>query len=116
LTLPEQLSRLRQDDGIVDRDRGPHFRGLIDNGNLLTEAAANALPQTKQLIDDGKIVLDTQRAVAGELKSFAASFSDVTGVVSGKDVALRSILDNGSAAAAQLDTLLKDNANVLPTG
>jgi phospholipid/cholesterol/gamma-HCH transport system substrate-binding protein len=93
---------------------GPSLQKLIDNGNLLTQAAANALPQTKQLIDDGKTVLDTQRDVAAELKSFAASFANVTGVVSGKDAALRAILDNGSAAAAQLNTLLKNNEGVLP--
>ncbi len=93
---------------------GPSLQKLIDNGTALTQSAQNALPQTEQLINDGKTVLDTQRAVAAELKSFAASFSDVSGVVSGKDTALRTILDNGSAAAAQLNTLLKDNQSVLP--
>jgi hypothetical protein len=93
---------------------GPSLQRLIDNGNSLTQAAVNALPQTEQLINDGKTVLDTQRDVAAQLKSFAASFSDVSDVVAGKDPALRTILDNGSAAAAQLDALLKDNENVLP--
>jgi phospholipid/cholesterol/gamma-HCH transport system substrate-binding protein len=93
---------------------GPSLQRLIDNGNALTQSAVNALPQTRQLIDDSKTVLNTQRDVAAELKSFAASFSDVSNVVAGKDVALRTILDHGSAAAAQLDTLLKANENVLP--
>jgi phospholipid/cholesterol/gamma-HCH transport system substrate-binding protein len=93
---------------------GPSLQKLIDNGDALTQSAKNALPQTEQLINDGKTVLDTQRDVAAELKSFASSFSAVTGEISGKDTALRTILDNGSAASTQLATLLKDNADVLP--
>jgi len=93
---------------------GPSLQRLIDNGDALTQSAENALPQTVQLINDGKTVLDTQRDIAAELKSFAASFSDVTGEVASKDAALRAILDNGSAASTQLAGLLRDNQDVLP--
>jgi phospholipid/cholesterol/gamma-HCH transport system substrate-binding protein len=95
-------------------DLGPTLQSLIDNGSALTQSAIDALPATLRLIDDGKTVLDTQNDVASELKSFASSFSDLTGEVAGKDQALRGVLDNGVLASKQLDTLLQANAPVLP--
>jgi phospholipid/cholesterol/gamma-HCH transport system substrate-binding protein len=95
-------------------DLGPTLQGLIDNGTLLTQSAINALPATLRLVDDGRTVLDTQNDVAAELKSFAASFSDLTGEVAGKDPALRGVLTNGVLASKQLDELLQENAPVLP--
>jgi phospholipid/cholesterol/gamma-HCH transport system substrate-binding protein len=94
---------------------GPSLQKLIDGGDALTQSAENALPATERLINDGKTVLDTQRDVAGELKAFAASFSDVSATIAGKDTSLRTILDNGSAASNQLKTLLQDNQAVVPT-
>ncbi|HVU61618.1 MAG TPA: MlaD family protein [Mycobacteriales bacterium] len=93
---------------------GPSLQKLITGGQQLTQAATDALPATQKLINDGKTVLDTQRDVAAELKSFAASFDDVTGEFSGQDAALRTILDNGSAASDQLKLLIKDNQDVFP--
>jgi phospholipid/cholesterol/gamma-HCH transport system substrate-binding protein len=96
-------------------DLGPSLQRLIDNGDVLTQAAINALPETLKLIDDGRTVLDTQNAVATELKAFAASFADFSGEVAVKDPALRGILDNGVLASQQLQTLLRANEPVLPT-
>lgn len=95
-------------------DLGPSLQHLIDGGEALTQAAQNALPATERLINDGKIVLDTQRQVSSELKSFAASFNRFSGEVSAKDTALRTILDSGTAAARQLKLLIEDNQNVVP--
>jgi phospholipid/cholesterol/gamma-HCH transport system substrate-binding protein len=93
---------------------GPSLQKLIDGGDQLTQAASNALPATLRLINDGKTVLDTQQQVSAELKSFAASFNDVSGEISGQDTALRTILDNGTAAANQLKLLIQDNQSVVP--
>jgi phospholipid/cholesterol/gamma-HCH transport system substrate-binding protein len=95
-------------------DLGPSLQKLIDGGEALTQAAQDALPQTEQLINDGKIVLDTQREVSAQLKQFAASFNKFSGAISNNDSALRTILDNGTAAAQQLKLLIKDNEDVVP--
>jgi phospholipid/cholesterol/gamma-HCH transport system substrate-binding protein len=95
-------------------DLGPSLQKLIDGGEALTEAAQNALPPTERLINDGKIVLDTQREVSDQLKRFAATFNQFTGEISDKDAALRTILDSGTAAAKQLKLLIKDNEDVVP--
>jgi phospholipid/cholesterol/gamma-HCH transport system substrate-binding protein len=93
---------------------GPSLQQLIDNGNKLTNAALAAEPQTLTLINDGRTVLDTQRAVSGELKSFAHSFALLTGQLRSSDGSLRGVLDNGILASKQLKTLLSANAPVLP--
>ncbi|HVT20431.1 MAG TPA: MCE family protein [Mycobacteriales bacterium] len=95
-------------------DLGPSLQKLIDGGEALTQAARNALPPTEQLINDGKIVLDTQRQVSAQLKQFAASFNKFSGAISDNDNALRTILDNGTAAAQQLKLLIQDNEDVVP--
>jgi phospholipid/cholesterol/gamma-HCH transport system substrate-binding protein len=95
-------------------DLGPSLQKLIDGGDALTQAAQNALPATEQLINDGKTVLDTQRDVSAQLKKFAATFNQFTGEISNRDTALRTILDNGTAAAKQLKLLIQDNEDVVP--
>jgi phospholipid/cholesterol/gamma-HCH transport system substrate-binding protein len=93
---------------------GPSLQQLIDNSDALTKSAIAAEPQTLTLINDGRTVLDTQRDVAGELKSFAHSFALLTGQLRTSDGSLRGVIDNGILASKQLKTLLSDNAPVLP--
>ena len=94
---------------------GPALQSLIDNGNKLTQAAIDSLPQQLKLIDDSRTVLDTQNQVAAELKSWAATFRSFSDQLRVSDPALRSVLDNGVTASTQLTALLKDNQAVLPT-
>ena len=94
---------------------GPSLQALIDNGNKLTQDAIATLPAQLKLIDDSRTVLDTQNQVAGELKSWAASFRSFSDQLRVSDPALRGVLDNGVTASAQLTALLKDNQAALPT-
>ena len=95
-------------------DVGPALQALIDNGNALTEQAIANLPQQLRLIDDGRTVLDTQNAVAAELKAWAASFASFSEQLRVSDPQLRNVLDAGVAASRQLTGLLRDNQSVLP--
>jgi phospholipid/cholesterol/gamma-HCH transport system substrate-binding protein len=96
-------------------DVGPALQSLIDNGNALTEQAIQTLPEQLSLIDKSRTVLDTQNAVAGELKSWAASFASFSDQLRQSDPDLRGVLDNGVTASRQLAGLLRDNEAVLPT-
>ena len=96
-------------------DVGTSLQALIDNGNALTQAAIESLPQQLKLIDDSATVLDTQNAVASQLKSWAASFASFSDQLRISDPSLRGVLANGIPAAQQLQGLLKDNQGVLPT-
>jgi phospholipid/cholesterol/gamma-HCH transport system substrate-binding protein len=94
---------------------GPALQALIDNGNKLTQSAIDTLPQQLALIDDSRTVMDTQNAVASELKSWAASFRSFSDQLRVSDPDLRNLLDRGVTASTELTKLLKDNQSALPT-
>ena len=66
-TRPSTRSTRRTCASVVDElgkgfaDGGQDLQRLIDSGDALTKSATEALPETIKLIDDGRIVLDTQR-------------------------------------------------------
>jgi phospholipid/cholesterol/gamma-HCH transport system substrate-binding protein len=94
---------------------GPDLARLIARGDSLTKAATDALPQTIKLINDGKIVLDTQRDVANNFASFAKDLATLSDSIRADDPAYRRLIDNGVKSAQQLDALLKENEGPLFT-
>jgi phospholipid/cholesterol/gamma-HCH transport system substrate-binding protein len=90
-------------------DGGEDLQRLIDSGDALTRSATEALPETITLIDDGRIVLDTQRDTAGDVKVFAKNFADLSETLQASDGDLRLILDRGVVASKELETLVRDN-------
>jgi phospholipid/cholesterol/gamma-HCH transport system substrate-binding protein len=95
--------------GTAFADGGTDLQRLLDSGDRLTRSATEALPETVKLIDDGRIVLDTQRDTAGQIKTFASNFADLTKTLKDSDPDLRLVLDRGAIASAELQTLIKDN-------
>jgi len=110
----QHLATVIEELGKGFQDVGPALQALIDNGNKLTQAAIDSLPQQLKLIDDSTKVLDTQRDVAAELKSWAASFASFSDQLRQSDPDLRGIFDNGVAASNELRGLLADNESALP--
>ena len=90
-------------------DGGQDLQRLIDSGDALTKAATEALPETKKLLDDGRIVLDTQRDTSGEIKVFASNFADLADTLKASDGDLRLVLDRGVVASKELEALIRDN-------
>jgi phospholipid/cholesterol/gamma-HCH transport system substrate-binding protein len=112
----------QQDLQVVVSELGKAFAGgsrdlerLLDAGDRLTLAATDALPETLTLIDDGAIVLDTQRETGPAVRSFAADLADLSETLASDrtDADLRAVLDNGVVASAELDGLLQDNRSAL---
>lgn len=99
--------------GAAFADGGTDLQRLIDNGDALTRAATEALPQTVKLIEDGRIVLDTQRDTSGQIKTFATNFANLSETLKGSDSDLRLVLDRGAVASGELDGLIKDNQSSL---
>lgn len=108
----------RQDLRTVVSELGKAFAGggddlqrLLDAGDRLTLAATDALPETLALIEDGEIVLDTQRDTGPAIRSFSADLADLTETLASDqtDADLRTVLDRGVVASGELDALLTDN-------
>lgn len=99
--------------GTAFSDGGTDLQRLLDSGDALTRAATRALPETVKLIDDGRIVLDTQRDTAGQVKVFASNFAGLAQTLQSSDTDLRLILDRGVVASAELQGLIRDNQGSL---
>lgn len=102
--------------GVVVDELGDAFAGggsdlqrLIDHGTSLSTAASDALPETLKLLDDGKIVLTTQRETAGSIKTFATNFANLSETLRDSDPDLRRVLDRGVIASKELDGLIVEN-------
>jgi phospholipid/cholesterol/gamma-HCH transport system substrate-binding protein len=95
--------------GLAFADGGKDLQRLLDSGDALTRSATEALPETVKLIDDGRIVLDTQRDTAGQITTFAGNFKDLTATLKSSDPDLRLVLDRGAVASRELQTLIRDN-------
>ena len=78
-------------------------------GTPSPSSATEALPETVKLIDDGRIVLDTQRDTAQDIRVFSTNFADLSETLKASDGDLRLILDRGAVASRELDGLIKEN-------
>ncbi len=85
--------------GKAFADGGTDLQRMLDSGDALTRSATEALPQTVKLIDDGRIVLDTQRETAQDIRVFSANFADLSETLKASDGDLRLILDRGAVAS-----------------
>ncbi|HSP36575.1 MAG TPA: MCE family protein [Frankiaceae bacterium] len=93
---------------------GPDLQRVIDRGNEVITAFQSDLPQTIRLIEEGRVVLNTQIDVGPQFQSFAHDIADVSQTLRDDDSSLRRLLDNGSAAAPELNRLLTDLRPELP--
>jgi len=105
----KDLSTVVDELGTGFADGGQDLQRLIDSGDALTKAATEALPQTEKLIDDGRIVLDTQRDTSGQIKVFAKNFKELSQTLKASDGDLRLVLDRGAVASGELEALIRDN-------
>lgn len=120
--LNKLVNSVNQDDlrtvidelGVAFDGTGPTLARLIDSGNALTKRAEKALPETIKLIQDSAPVLETQRVVASDLKTYSQQLAQFSQQLRASDPDLRRTIDNGTLSAAQLDDLLKRNEPVLP--
>lgn len=107
VTTVDELDKAFSDGGAQDLQR------LLDSADSFTASAQAALPQTVKLIDDGRIVLDTQRATSGQVTVTVRNFADLAQTLQQHDSDLRVVLDRGVLASSQLDGLIKDNQTSL---
>ncbi len=88
---------------------GADLQKLLDSVSDFTKTAQSQLPQTTQLLDTGKTVLDTQNVQAGSIESFSNSLRQVAAQLRTSDPALRNLIANVPPAAAQVTDLLTES-------
>jgi phospholipid/cholesterol/gamma-HCH transport system substrate-binding protein len=99
-------------DNGFDRT-GPDLQKLLDSVSDFTKAAQAQLPQTTQLLDTGRTVLDTQNDEAGSIESFSDSLRQVAAQLKTSDPDLRKLIANAPAASTQIIGLLTESGQQL---
>lgn len=114
-SVPKDDLRTTVDElGTAFNGPGPDLQRLVDRGNEVIKAFQSNLPQTIRLIEDGKIVLQTQSDVSGAFKNFANKIANVGDTLRSSDADLRRLLDAGVISGPELSGLLNDIRPTLP--
>lgn len=88
---------------------GPDLRTIIVTGQRLFNALVAAQPETVNLVVDGKTDLHTLEATDGDLSTFSAGLASLTAQLKNSNSDLQNLINNGAAAAAQLNPFLVAN-------
>jgi phospholipid/cholesterol/gamma-HCH transport system substrate-binding protein len=88
---------------------GGDLQVLIDNTAAFTAAAREHLPQTTQLLKDGRIVLSTQAAQGGAIRSFSGDLRLIAEQLKASDGDLRRLIVAVPPASEQVSALLKES-------
>jgi phospholipid/cholesterol/gamma-HCH transport system substrate-binding protein len=105
------LPELRQtvDELFLAFDRaGPDLQRLLDSGNVLIPDAIRNLPQTVQLLRDGRIVLGTQSQLGPQILSLSRDLQLFTAQLKADDPNLRRLVTAAPPAARELEGLIRD--------
>ncbi|WP_020671161.1 MCE family protein [Amycolatopsis nigrescens] len=87
---------------------GPNLQVLLDSANEFTRTAAEHLPQTSTLINDGTTVLQTQADSSAQWRSFSSNAKLFAAELARSDGDLRKLIGTAPQAATQLTGLLED--------
>ncbi|NED80331.1 ABC transporter substrate-binding protein, partial [Streptomyces sp. SID11233] len=79
-----------------------------DNGSEFVRVADRSFPQTRALIEDGKVVLRTQAEEAEAITSFARGAKDLAATLKGSDADLRRLIMAAPGASEQISGVLRD--------
>jgi phospholipid/cholesterol/gamma-HCH transport system substrate-binding protein len=87
---------------------GPDLQKLLDTVSDFTKTAQNQLPATTQLLDSGKVVLDTQVNESGAIESFSTSLDQLSEQLKKSDPDIRNLISNAPLAGTQITDLLTE--------
>lgn len=95
--------------GLAFKDTGDDLGLMIDTSDRFLETASENFDITRNLIRDGRTVLDGQLASATSIRSFAKDFALFSTSLRGSDEDLRTLIDRGAVTAAVLKKFLHDH-------
>ncbi len=109
----DDLSTVVDELGTGFEGTGDDLGRLIDDGDALTQSAIEALPDTIALLKSGKVVLDTQRDTASQIKTFSGNLARISETLKASDPDLRVVLDRGTVASEELEAVVRENRESL---
>ncbi|GAB2750112.1 MCE family protein [Amycolatopsis magusensis] len=103
---PESLRTVVDEAYLAFADAGPDLRVLLDTAGSFTATATEHLPETKALLADAKVVLDTQRRQGDNLVSLAGGLKEISAQLKESDPQLRKVIDDAPKLSRQVSEVL----------
>ncbi|MBB5806233.1 phospholipid/cholesterol/gamma-HCH transport system substrate-binding protein [Saccharothrix ecbatanensis] len=109
----ESLRTVVDELDLAFNGTGPDLQVLLDNTRTFTQAATEHLPQTKALINDGLVVLNTQAAQGSAIRSFSTDLRALAEQFKNSDADIRRLIAVSPQAAEQMSALLQESGSNL---
>lgn len=93
---------------------GPDLDRILKQGMQLLDDAQQNLGPTEKLIDDAEALLNTQTSTSPRIRSLVKSLGSFTDRVTRSDASIRSLLERGTPALAQVNGAFQDLRPTLP--
>ncbi|QFU87958.1 MCE family protein [Amycolatopsis sp. YIM 10] len=103
---PQSLRTVVDEAYLAFADAGPDLRLLLDTAGSFTATATEHLPDTKALLADARVVLDTQRRQGDNLTSLASGLKDISARLKESDPQLRKVIDDAPKLSRQVSEVL----------
>ncbi|WP_158882622.1 MCE family protein [Amycolatopsis anabasis] len=103
---PNSLRTVVDEAYLAFNGTGPDLRKLLDTAGSFTRTATENLPQTKELLADGRTVLDTQRRQSANIVSLAGGLQDIAERLKNSDPDLRKVIDEAPVLSRQVSDVL----------
>ena len=111
---PKDLRTVVHELGTMFSGNAENLGTLIDSAGKFVRAAKAHEDQTVGLLDSGGDVLKTQQAHKGDIRAFAQGLADISGTLKQSDPQLRTILQGGTSAVREVNSLLTGLEPTLP--
>jgi len=109
----ESLQTVVSELGTAFEGTAGPLQRILSTTDAFSEDAVEALPQTLDLLRDGRTVLTTQNEVAGSFQNFSADLALLAEQLETSDPDLRRLLETGPQASEQITGLLRESGNGL---
>ncbi|MER5392306.1 MlaD family protein [Saccharopolyspora sp. NPDC002686] len=114
-SVPEEsLRTVVSELGTAFRNNGGNLQTIVDTSREFISTAQQHLPQTVQLLEDGKTVLATQNEQGSSIKSFGRDLRLISEQLKNSDGDLRAVIQKAPPAAQQISGLIHDNQQLTP--
>lgn len=115
-SVPEDsLRTVTNELGTAFQNNGGNLQTILDTTREFTDEAQKHLPQTKQLLSDGKEVLATQNEQGSSIQSYSKDLRSLSEQLKSSDGDVRSLIDKAPRAAEQVSGALNENSPQLDT-
>ncbi|WP_029899378.1 MCE family protein [Nocardia brasiliensis] len=99
--------------GKAFNGKGDDLQVFVDSLNKFTTTFNETLPQTIQLIRDGKVALGTQAEQSDAIREFSDGLDKLTAQLRSSDPDIRRLIGTGNDAGQQIGALLHESGGAL---